>query len=532
MSRTDVVVLFVVALAARLTAAALVGYPPYTDPAYYSLVAQQLAGGHGFSVPVIWSFLEVGSNLPAHPMLPVPSNGHWMPLTSIVSSGWVSLLGPTLGAWRAGQVPMILIGAAIVPFTYLIAWELWRSRAIAITAAILVLLAGPLLVYVPLIDNFAVFGAAGAAAIWCSTRAVSAARPGPWLVAAGVATGLATLARIDGLLLAVAPFAAWAVHGEWTSTRARAAWGAATFGAFLVVIGPWLVRDLAVFGSAFPSAGGHTLWITGYNEQFSISHDPSLADYLAWGPLNIIGSKLATWAQLLGRTAVLLGGIFVIPFAAGLWRERGRPELAPFLAYFSLMFVVMGLVFTFHAPMGAYYHSALAWLPVAAGMAAANLGPVATWIGRGWPFLRRPATHRFLAVAGLAGALGLSLIGSSVILGQWADAHAKLTLAAAFLDAESEPYDRVMSYDPAALYTETRLQGVAPPFDGFETIGQVVDAYRIRWVVITLRPGEERDPLGLWDGAAGVDATGQHPDFLPEEPAYAAPGVRVYEVAH
>jgi hypothetical protein len=357
-----------------------------------------------------------------------------------------------------------------------------------------------------------------------------AARPGPWLVAAGAAAGLATLARVDGLLLAVAPAVAWALSREWRSGWTRAAWGATSLAAFGVVLGPWLLRDVAVFGSAFPSAGGHTLWITSYNQQFSISQDPSLGDYLAWGPVNIIGSKLATWVQLIGRTAVLLGGIFVIPFVAALWRERRRPELAPFLAYFVLMFLVMGLVFTFHAPMGAFYHSALAWLPVATGMAVANVGPVASWVGRGWPFLRRPATHRFLAVAGLAGALALSGVGSAVVLGQWADAHAKLASAARFLTAHAPPGDRVMAYDPAAVYELTGRPGVAPPYDGYGVIGGVVDAYRVRWVVITLRPGETRDPLGLWNGAAAVDAKGEHPDFLPAQPAYSAPGVRVYEV--
>ena len=48
--------------------------------------------------------------------------------------------------------------------------------------------------------------------------------------------------------------------------------------------------------------------------------------------------------------------------------------------------------------------------------------------------------------------------------------------------------------------------------------------------VVTLQPGEQRDPLGLWDGAAATDADGNHPRFLPALPAYAAPGVRVYEV--
>ena len=530
MRRSDVLVLFVLALAARTLAAALVGYAPYTDPAYYSLVADRLAGGHGFTVPVLWSFVEVGGQLPANPTLPVPSNGHWMPLTSIVASSWVALLGPMIGSWRAAQIPMVLLGATLVPFTYLVTWELWQSRSTAIVAALLVLLAGPLFVYVPMVDNFAVFGTAGAACIWCSTRAVVAARPGPWLVAAGAGAGLATLARVDGLLLAVAPAVAWALSREWRAGWTRIAWGGASLAAFAVVLGPWLVRDLAVFGSAFPSAGGHTLWITSYNEQFSISHDPSPGAYLAWGPLNIVGSKLGSWVQLAGRTAVLLGGIFVIPFVAGLWRERHRRELAPFLAYFVLMFVAMGLVFTFHAPMGAFYHSALAWLPVAAGMAVANVGPVASWVGRGWPFLRRPATHRFLAVAGLAGAVALSGVGSTVVLGQWTDAHAKLASAARFLTADTPASDRVMAYDPAALYELTGRPGVAPPYDGYGVIAQVVNAYRIRWVVVTLRPGETRDPLGLWDGAAAVDAAGQHPDFLPETPAYSAPGVRVYEV--
>jgi hypothetical protein len=531
MRRGDVLLLLAGAVVARLAAAALVPYPPYTDPAYYSLVAQQLAGGHGFTVPVLWSFLEVGGQLPAVPILPVPSNGHWMPLTSILASGTVAVLGPTLGAWRAAEIPTILLGSALVPFTYLVTWELWRSRGTALAAALLVLLAGPLLVMVPLVDSFAIFGATGAAAIWCSTRAVGSTRPGPWIVAAGLAAGIATLARVDGLLLTVAPAVAWTVHREWRGWPARLGWGLASAVAFLLPLAPWLIRDLDVFGSLFPSAGGHTLWITAYNEQFSISHEPTIGGYLGWGLANIVGSKLASWGELVGRSAVLLGGLFVIPFVFGLWRERRRPELAPFLAYFTVMFLAMGAVFTFHAPKGAFYHSALAWLPVGAGLAAANLGPLATAAGRAWPFLRRPATHRFLLVAGLAGAATLSLVGSAVLIGQWSGAHARLALAGQFLIDRGASDDRVMAYDPAALWAISGNPGVAPPFDTFPVIGQVVDAYGIRWVIVTLAAGEERDPLGLWDGAAATDSQGAHPDFLPEEPAYSAPGVRVFEVS-
>jgi hypothetical protein len=97
----DLLVVTVAAIVARIAAALVIDYSPYTDPAYYAMVAQQLATGHGFSAPVLWSFLEVGGTLPTDPGLPVPSNGHWMPLTSIAAAAGMALLGPDL---RAGQV--------------------------------------------------------------------------------------------------------------------------------------------------------------------------------------------------------------------------------------------------------------------------------------------------------------------------------------------------------------------------------------------------------------------------------------------
>ncbi|MDQ3880359.1 MAG: hypothetical protein M3295_04730, partial [Chloroflexota bacterium] len=164
----DLVFVSLLALVARTVAALVVDHPPYTDPAYYTLVAQRVADGHGFTTPVLWSFLEVGSRVPEHGTLPVPSNGHWMPLASIVAAAFMELFG---SSWRAGQIPMIVLSAALVPMTYVIGWELWRSRWVAWVAAILAVFAGPLLLMYPTIDNFAVFGVAGAAALYASYRA-------------------------------------------------------------------------------------------------------------------------------------------------------------------------------------------------------------------------------------------------------------------------------------------------------------------------------------------------------------------------
>jgi len=70
------VVLFGVALAARLLVGALFDDPAYPDSYYYVAVARELATGNGFHIDYIWNFIDVGGRLPAEPALPIPSNGH------------------------------------------------------------------------------------------------------------------------------------------------------------------------------------------------------------------------------------------------------------------------------------------------------------------------------------------------------------------------------------------------------------------------------------------------------------------------
>ncbi len=527
--RRDLLVLALMALILRTGAALLVSHPPYTDPAYYTLVAQQLAGGHGFNVPVLWSFLEVGGRLPLDPTLPVASNGHWMPLTSVVAAGSMLLFGTS---WFAGEIPMILLSVVLVLLTYQVGSELWASRRVAFSGAILALFAGPMLVYAPMVDAFAVFGVAGTMAIYAATRTVRASQPGPWLVASGLFVGLATLVRVDGLLLAVAPLAAWLLTLRRRSVGAHIGWGIATFGAFALAVFPWMARNVGTFGSPFPSARGHTLWITAYNQQFSIGTDPSPASYFASGLPAIIGSKLVSLGAITGRTAVLMGGIFILFFAVGLWRERGRRELTPFLAYFWVMLIAMVVVFTFHAPMGAFQHSAWAWLPFAFPLAVAALTPAANWAGRYWRFLRGRGPQRFLLLAGLAGAVVLSVVGSASLVLSWREQEASLEAGAAFLRTHAGSSDRVLTYDPARLYLLTGNPGVAPPFDPFAVVSDVVKAYDVRWVVVMLSDDETRDPLGLWEGATSTDIMGNHPEFLPPDPGFEAPGIRIYRVTN
>ena len=530
--RRDLLWIVAAALVLRGIAALLVPWAPYLDASHYTVVAENLASGNGFNVPVIWAYLDVGSQIPADPTLPIPSNAHWPPLGPLVAAAGMVVLGPT---WSAGQVPIVLVSAAVPPLTYLVGWELFRNRSLAIGAAVLALFPGPLFIVYPAIDNFALFGLFGTLALYASTRAVRSDHPGRWLILAGATTGAAALTRIDGVVLALAPATAWLVGRGWTGWRApgrKPSWraGLGSAAGFLLVVSPWLIRQALVFGTPMPSAGGHTLWITSYNEQFSIGHEVGLATYLEWGWANIIGSKLETWAIIAGRTMVLMGGFLVLPFLGGLIAFRRRPELAPFLVYFAAIFLLMGGLFTFHAPQSAWYHSSPAWLAFAYPLALAGISPTFGPLGRWWRFLQRPRTHAFLAGIGVLAAVVLSMLGSANLYGGWVTARESDVAAASFLLEHGDRRDVVMHRDASALHLLTGNPVIAIPYDPYPVIAAAAEAYDVRWMVVTRMETETRAPLGLWEGGDAIDAKGNRADFLASEPAFESGSVRVFEV--
>lgn len=529
--RRDLAVLFVVALLVRGAAAAIVAVPPHLDAAYYTMVADQLASGNGFSAPALWSFLEVGGRLPVDAALPVASNAHWMPMTSIVAAAGVIVGGD---AWRGGQAVMVLLSALLVPLTYLVASWLFERRRVAVIAALLALAGGTLLVMYPLVESFAVFGLLGSAALLASMRATESSTPGRWLVVAGLAVGLATITRIDGVLLAVAPATAWLAvvrrrPPDFGSPGGAIGWGAASAAAFALPVVPWLARNVAAFGSPLPSTGGRLLWLRDFNEQFSISTVPDLDRYLAWGIPAILGSKLLAAGLVLAITLGLFGGLFAVSFAYGLWWRRHDARFHPYLAYVAVMGASMVLLFTEHAPKGAFVHSAPAWMPVGLPLAVAAVGPLADRLGAGWRFLRRPATHRFLEVTGMLGAVILSVVGGASLLGQWDVREQRTAAAAEFLRSASGEADVVMAADAPGLWLASGRAGVAMPFDPYPVVADVIDAYQVRWVVVILDPGTAVDPLGLWRGEAATDVNGDPATFLGEL-AFEAEGVRIFEV--
>jgi hypothetical protein len=400
----------------------------------------------------------------------------------------------------------------------------------------MVIFAGPLLLFGSIVESYALFGLAGAGSLHAAMRSVAdPQRRTRWLVLSGVLVGVATLARIEGVLLAVAPAVAWLIGMRWTGWAVeggRPGWatGFAAAGGFLLVTGPWAARNFVTFGSALPSTGGHTLWIKAYNEQFSITADTSLGAFLAQGPLAILGQKLDSWLAIGGYTLALLAGVLGLFFVAGLWTQRRRPDVAPFLVYWLVMFVVMGGVFTFHAPHGLFYHHASAWIPLAAPLAVMSVPPVATAASRWWPFLGRPATHRFLLTTALIVAIPFSVVASAMMLTEW-NAHLRGVQAATAFLASRPDHERVLYRDAPLLTAASGHEVIGMPYDPSSVIEEVAQAYEATWFVAHRQISEPRiEPQGLWEGGGTTDSHGDRIDWLAKDPTYADDDIRIYRV--
>jgi 4-amino-4-deoxy-L-arabinose transferase-like glycosyltransferase len=249
------IVLYLVALAVRLVLIALFPDPAYPDSYYYVDVARSLASTGRFEVDFVWIFAEVGGTIPDQPVLPIPSNAHWMPLASLVQVPFIWLLGPTP---VASALPFALAGAVAAPLTWALARDAGAPRSVAVGAALLIafpLLSTPFMVQP---DNFSLFQPLAAGALWLGARGLRGdARS---FALAGLLVGLATLSRNDGVLV----LAALGLAFIWDRARAWRArgsvlpsiplWAAvACVALFLVAVAPWYLRQVAVFGQLSPS---------------------------------------------------------------------------------------------------------------------------------------------------------------------------------------------------------------------------------------------------------------------------------------
>lgn len=475
--------LFAAALLARVAVGAAFPGPAYPDSYYYFTVAQQLAAGHGFTIDYIWNFVDVGGKLPAQPALPIPANGHWLPLAVLVQVPFIWLLGPTT---LASQLPMWLVGAAAAPLTFWIARDAGLEPRLAVVAGLLAAVPGGLTPFFGQPDNFGLFMTLGALALWLCSRGLRGDRRA--FVLGGAVVGIAALARNDGVLLGI-PFA---LAFLWELVRRRGSarvigWSAAIgcLGLFALFYAPWLYRQLQVFGSIAPSAAnGRILWISDYSQLFSVSTPATPQTLLANGWEPFLVSRLSGLLSALGQFALLPLVAVLTPFAlVGAWVRRRDPWFIPALIYAIVLFAASGLVFAVHVPYGTFIHSAVALLPHTFVLVVVGVGAVVRAVAT-----RRPSWDAVLATRRFAyGAVAVAVLGavfqSAITMGDWSAARSvESRLAAALSGAPAT--DRVMSGDSGAYRYLSGHPGIISPNDDLATIEMAMRGYDVRWLVL------------------------------------------------
>lgn len=476
MALRDSILLFVLALLVRVLTMPLLSGPGYMDAAYYVDGALNLYEGRGFNDFFLWNYMGDPAGIPQ------PSHLYWMPLSSILIYISFVILGPT---FRAAQVPFVLLSALLPVLSYWVAYSVAQQRRHAVVSGLLAILSGFYLLRWVTPDNFAPFAIAGGICLWALGRGIE--RPGwGWFALSGVGAGLGHLSRADGMLLvAVAGLAIlWSAYRDRTQVRRLAGGLAWLLAGYLVVMGPWFVRNWITIGRPLATDGTQTVWLTNYDDLFGYRNPLTVERYLAWGWGNIVSSKLrALWLN--AQTVLFVGWmIFMVPPGLiGVWRMRRRASFLGAWLYLAALYLAMSLVFTFAGWRGGMLHSLVALLPFLYAAAMEGLDVFVAWMVRHRRNWRQREAQTVFSWAAVVFALALSIVLAIQVVPGARTEHPYQQIAG-WLEAQDDPQARVMINDPAMLYYYGRRPCIVIPNGGVDTVIEVMRRYGVQFLVL------------------------------------------------
>ena len=511
------VFLFLISLAIVGTVTFFQKNPGYMDADYYYAGGLRLATGSGLSEPFLWNYLDnpVG--------LPHPSNAYWMPLASLLAA--VGMKFTNFINFNGARLPFLLISAGIPPLTAALSYSFSQRKESAVLAGLLAAVPAFYLSYMSTTDTFGVYMFLGVSWFLIAGKKIPfrilglEGEAAPFLM--GILAGFLHLARADGIIWLFLSFVAVIYQkrsGQNIEIKHRLRSYFVGFflclSGYLLVMGPWMLRNLAVFGTPLSPGGWRVLWLTNYDELYS--YPASLLTPARWwasGWIEILRSQLWSLSQNLQSAFAVQGEIFLAPLILlGLWRCRNDSRISLGMLAWLLTLIMMTFVFPHAGWRGGFFHSGAAVQPLFWAVAPFGLDVFVDWgvRVRRWHPLQAKTVFR-AGLLGLAVMLAFLVVQKRVIGNDIANpAWNQGGKAYAALETELEslgagPDDVVLVNNPPGYYVASGRPAIAIPNGGEATLLEVSKRYDASYLLI-----EKNHVVGL---AGFYDTPGDKPGW-------------------
>lgn len=512
-------------LAMALAVAHFQSFPGYMDADYYFGGGLQLLRGRGFTEPYLWNYLSDPAGLPS------PSHLYWMPLASVIAAAGMRLTGQA--DYASARLGFVALAAASPVATAALAFSFSRRSGPAVLSGLLAVFSVYYVPFLPVPDNYGVYQVLGAIFLLAVGRRVNAA-----YVTLGLAAGLMTLARSDGILwlfLAIAasargtPGPGLPSGGHAPDSRSLPpgtpgrplAGMAIALAAFSIVVAPWYMRNAALQGTILGPGLGRLLWMRSYDEIFAYpASQLTLERWLAQDISTILSGRLASLRWNLLNAFAAQGGVFLLPLiVAGAWMHRKDPRVQTGFAGWSALLVVMTFVFPFVGARGGFFHAGAGFQPLWWALAPLGLERLVTYSSR------FASVQLWIQRSSGAAMVWICMLMTGVIfylrvLGGWGEGEGSYPGLEAFLERSgAKPGQVVMVRNPPGYYVMTNRPAIVVPYADAAGILAAARKYDAEFLVI--EPAGAAGPIrAVYD-----DLNSQSLEFLGE-----LDGTRIFRV--
>lgn len=473
MTRRAYLLLFIFSLVIISIVAFLQPVPGTMDEDYYFAGGIRLAQGHGFSETFLWNYLDNPQSLPH------PSHGYWFPLASIIAAAGMFLTGQQ--TFFGARLGFILIAALIPPVTAALAYTFSSRRDAAFISGLLAIFPTYQILFLPTTENFGLFMLFGGLFFILCIRNDKKS-----MFAMGLVVGLMNLSRSDGIIwLAVGLLAIFVQHRKERLTLTHYAL-LFTLG-YVLLMAPWIVRNLTVFGAPLTPGGSRVPWMTSYGDTFAYPPDRiTMQNWLSAGWQSALLARWDAFKLNFANAIAVQGGILLLPFILiGGWRLRNdlRTRLAA-LIWLGLFFI-MTVIIPFAGSRGTFLHAGAALQPLWWSIAPFGLDVLVSKLRqRGWFTAQAFVFFRAMLVMMMVMLTGY-LVYTRVVDGDWLKFDRSYRQAEQILlQNGAQPQDTVVAANAPGYFVVSGRSAVTVPAEDPRILQVLSQRFNAHYLVL------------------------------------------------